>query len=555
MAERTVARRPVPLRRVREIASAQELAWARVREDIEAHIGVLALGLALILGASVRLSFTLYSDFPLNDGGLFYTMVRDIQAHNYALPAYTSYNGGSIPFAYPFLPFYSAAALDDIGPWSLLDVFRFLPLITSMLTIVALYLLSRRLFVSPAVVGLTVIFFALAPRSYKWLIMGGGLTRSMGLLFAVLALHQVLLLYQTRKRRYIFGTAILAGMTVLSHPEASWVLAFSAVLLWGCYGRDRASAINSLLVAGGVLAITAPWWGTVVAQHGFTPLFSASQEGWYSWETWRNFYYWSFTEQPYLNVSAVLAILGALVLLAQGKPFVPLWLIAIVVLEPRSAPTFAALPVAMLTATAVVSFAVPIWKMTASRTASPQTNGAAHHDGSSIWPARRAELLPKIGVLLVAAYLATILVQSAFYPTGLLYGLGGQERDAMAWVKENTDENDTFLVVTGDTNWATDRTSEWFPALTGRTSLGTFQGYEWLGRKKSEEQAERALRLQQCAYSDSFCIEHWARSGDVTFSYVYLAERCCPTLERSLFSANDYRLVRNSSGAVIFAHR
>jgi hypothetical protein len=146
-------------------------------------------------------------------------------------------------------------------------------------------------------------------------------------------------------------------------------------------------------------------------------------------------------------------------------------------------------------------------------------------------------------------------VQSAFYPTGLLYGLSHQQRDAMAWVKENTDEDDTFLVVTGNTNWATDRTSEWFPALTGRASLGTFQGYEWLGPKKSDEQAERALELQQCAWSDAFCIEQWARSADVTFTYVYLAERCCPTLERQLLSASDYRVVRHSEGAVIFAHR
>ena len=123
----------------------------------------------------------------------------------------------------------------------------------------------------------------------------------------------------------------------------------------------------------------------------------------------------------------------------------------------------------------------------------------------------------------------------------------------MAWVRENTDESDTFLVITGDTNWTTDRTSEWFPALTGRTSLGTFQGYEWLGKEQSDEQAERAVRLQQCAYRDPYCIEQWARSGDLTFSYVYLAEECCPTLERALLSAHDYRLVRHSPGAVIFA--
>ncbi len=69
------------------------------------------------------------TDFPLNDGGLFATMIQDLVNNRLLLPASTTYNGLDIPFAYPPLAFYVAAlanqALDSrfstscvACPWS-----------------------------------------------------------------------------------------------------------------------------------------------------------------------------------------------------------------------------------------------------------------------------------------------------------------------------------------------------------------------------------------------------------------------------------------------------
>ena len=110
----------------------------------EATLPYWLLGVALTLGIAVRAVPIATGDgFPLNDGGMFYVMVEDLKAAGYALPEYTSYNGGDIPFAYSPLPFYLAAGLSDLGGWDTLDVLRFLPLLFSILTIPAFYLLAR----------------------------------------------------------------------------------------------------------------------------------------------------------------------------------------------------------------------------------------------------------------------------------------------------------------------------------------------------------------------------------------------------------------------------
>src|SRR3972149_6101368 len=61
----------------------------------------LAAGLALAVALPVRLLPLLGADFPLNDGGLFGAMGPDPIDSGVKLPLTTSYNNGTVPFAYP----------------------------------------------------------------------------------------------------------------------------------------------------------------------------------------------------------------------------------------------------------------------------------------------------------------------------------------------------------------------------------------------------------------------------------------------------------------------
>ena len=80
------------------------------------RVYAIALTAAVLVGVAVRAYHILHFNFPLNDGGLFYQMARDLQSANYRLPAETTYNGAHIPFGYPPLGIYLAAILDAVSP-------------------------------------------------------------------------------------------------------------------------------------------------------------------------------------------------------------------------------------------------------------------------------------------------------------------------------------------------------------------------------------------------------------------------------------------------------
>ena len=47
---------------------------------------------ALFLGGIVRFAPAAMAGFPVNDGGMFYVMVKELQANHFLLPAFTQYN-------------------------------------------------------------------------------------------------------------------------------------------------------------------------------------------------------------------------------------------------------------------------------------------------------------------------------------------------------------------------------------------------------------------------------------------------------------------------------
>src|SRR5438445_13138702 len=84
------------------------------------------LAISVVVGCLLRLIPPLRTDFPLHDGGMFYVMIETIRREHYALPSSIPFNGTDIPFAYPPLAFFTAAALTDLTGSATLDVLRFL---------------------------------------------------------------------------------------------------------------------------------------------------------------------------------------------------------------------------------------------------------------------------------------------------------------------------------------------------------------------------------------------------------------------------------------------
>ena len=509
---------------------------------------VCIMGLAVL----IRAGFVLGSDFPLNDGGLFFQMTRDLQAAGYALPETASYNGGGIPFAYPPLGFYAAAALDDATPLSLIDAFRFLPLAGSVAALAAFVVLARGILPTRTHVLVAVTAFSMLPATFQWMIMGGGVTRSLGFAFALLAIAQMNRMYERPTLARALGAALLASAASLSHLEMGLVVAYSALVLFVAKGRTADGLRATIITGGATLLLTAPWWVTIFARHGIGTIVAAAQSG--SPKPLQPLFLllqFHATVEPYFPLLAALALLGIASLLARREFLLPAWLLVTAFLDWRAFPTSASFLIAMLVACAVVDVMTPMLR----HGWTSATGAASRGHGAPGW------LLPSA----CALGLIYVTFSAVLTTPRLLTGMSADERSAMDWARTNLPASSRVVIVSGEF-WPIDRTAEWFPALTGHVSVATVQGQEWIGDGAFARKAGEYDELQDCALRDVTCLEAWATDTGNTYDYVYIPKippryaapgvtDCCSSLLAFLAADDGYELLYDGPGAVIYRRK
>ncbi len=526
-----------------------------------------ALAVTMALGLYLRFFVVIPADFPLNDGGLFYLMTQELQRAHYVLPAFTSYNSAHIPFAYPPLAFYLAGFISDITGWALLDVVRVLPAVISTLTIPAFYLLSRAMLRSRLEVLAATFAFAMLQRTFGWFIMGGGLTRAPGLLFAILMLHQAYLLYRRGEMRYVFSTAVFGSLAVLSHPENTWFAVYSAALFLIFFGRNRRAVVNSLFVLAGVLVLTSPWWVAVVSRHGIAPILAAGAGGGYDNFHWKLVLGLDYTDEPRLKLFGALGLIGLFVALAQRRWALPVWFVAVFVINPRNPATSAMIPLALLFGIAIGSLVVP--GIRAAARAAGDFSGAPLGEAGAVDTVARPRrgtsyfrtdnfttVVLGLMLALFAGY-SFLSSRSAINTTGPLSPLPVAERQAMAWVRANTAASSRFVVMPTADWFGTDATAEWFPVLAARPSVATPQGAEWLAGRQFKRLIARYEALTSCTAGAEPCLARWAAANQADFTHVYLPRTrdgaCCAKLRESLRASPGYATVFDGPGGTIFA--
>lgn len=545
------------------------------REPIAERTYTRATAVAIGLGFLIRCVLVLRQDFPLNDGGLFYLMVRELQSAHYHLPAFTSYNSAGIPFAYSPLSFYVAGAVNQVTGISLLDVFRFLPLFVTSLTVVAFYLLARAMIRSRATVLAAVLAFAVLPRSYIWLLMGGGLTRSFGFLFAILSLHSAFLLYTKRQWRYAATLTLFTTLTVLSHLGTAPFTAFSIALLFLFYGRHRHGMIASAAVVAGTIVLSAPWWLTVMGTHGIAPFLAASATGGslFGDAGVRNHVLVSVarfgmgTGEPLFPLVGVLAVIGVLPSLTRERCILPVWWLTITLLEARAGATYSTLPVALLAGIAVTDVLLPVLR---GRSVWSLALGDRRVAGrplmTPVLPLRRRHVEWRawavLGIFLTYGAVCALLTTPELGSEGRwLSSLSKDERDVMTWVSQRTPPNSRFLIVSGASwgGWWADRVSEWFPVLADRPSVATVQGYEWLPGETYSHRWGEYDAAQRCSGWTAPCLDDWSKATGREFTHVLLTRNpeapCCDQLLASLRNDKRYELLFDGPGGVIFVRR
>lgn len=539
-------------RRIARPAAALYLRWE--------HLAVLG---AIILGAVIRGRYVIVSGFPLRDGGMFFVMTRELEKAHFSLPAFTSFNSAGIPFAYPPLGFYIAGLLSSATHISLLSAFHYLPFAISVLTVVAFYWLARSILTSKVAVAAGTVAFATLPGTFVLTIAGGGITRALGLFFAILALCQIRQMYQWRQLGRLIAASILSGLTVLSHPEAPVFLGLSALVMCIFFGRDRVALRFSALLALGTLLMTAPWWVAVLVRHGAEPFLLAAHSGGAGLSgilagavllTTKN-----VTAETFFPIAYALAIVGLLCRSRDGKRFLGWWAVVIALLDFRGMGIYVTVPLALLAGVGVADGLLPML-------------AGAEHELRSSSPERQRWAAFVLGCIVIYATVAGMLTA-----TRTLAALSPENRQAMEWVAANTPDTSRFLVVnnaaatgaqsaSGADWWVGQRfenTSEWFPALTGRESVATPQGREWIAPDFGDRVRDY-LGLQVCADRSGDCLESWAKKTGVDFQYVYLPKEsddggptddsgaCCWPLRNALRADPRFRTVFDGPGATVF---
>jgi len=512
-----------------------------------------AVSLPILVGLLVRAIPVVTADFPLNDGGLFYAMTRDLQNADFLLPATTSYNGLDIPFAYPPLGFYVAGLLSSVLGIGLFDIFRFLPLILSTLTIPVVYLLGRELLPTRFQALLATWAFAFLPRAFDWSIAGGGVTRSLGLLIAGLAILAGVRYLKTSRVRDGVWMAVLAAFAAMSHLATALFTAVSLLLVLIAIRRTWRALRDSVILAGLAALVASPWWLSVVAVHGFTPFLSGGETRLDLRASFQHLTTFTFTDEPYTAFLAVIGLVGLLFAVSKGRYLLPAWVVVLMVVDPRSA-TDAMVPLAMLIAVAVDE--VLLGSLNRVRDAS---------DELRFWP--RAVMRDRFArVMLAVGMLFGVIggVQARGVVASPLRALDPDNRLAMAWIRDHADPGADFLVITG-ANWFVDADAEWFPVLTKHRSLNTVQGHEWLGTTAWLEQAWRNSDLQACVFETTACIEAWTRKWSAGDAWLFVPVKtidpatptgdCCAGLRASLATSTDYEVVFEGPGGAVFKPR
>lgn len=422
------------------------------------------LALVVVLSALVRFYVPLTEAYPVNDGGLFYQMTLELEANGWAIPAFTGYNLSQIPYAYPPLAFYLLGFLHNVLGLNLFDLIRVLPPAWCLLMLWPVWVILKELVHSvPArLAGLAI--FGLNYPGYEWLIMGGGVTRSPGLFFVYGCLALFLRATTLRSLKYYAGAVASAALAFWVHPQTPIVLGSSLLpLLLIRMSKDNWRTLLAFVFGLGIVLL--PWNLFVISRHGLDPLLQALGTGYFDGSALFRPIFIITKGLVYLPLPTNLLFFFGILVCAVRRNWWPIGWFVLVFIVPRFSEATTMLPIALLSAYGFEALVRARFGL-----------GELYERGE------RPESRFDLATVLLAL---TIGIQAAmsFQSTEGLRAetLKESDMEAYRWISANTTPDSKFFIVTKRTG-ARDYLAEWFPALTGRHSLLTFEGKEWLSK-------------------------------------------------------------------------
>jgi hypothetical protein len=508
------------------------------------HEDRLWLSLAVVVGLAVHVTYLLTHPYPAYGAGLYLAIAEQIAAHGYGLPAtIPGYTAGGVPFAYPPLGFYLAAVVHDltgVGPYA---YSRLLPGLLVTAALVPYYYAAREVLGSPRRAGVATLLLTGTPAALQWHLSAGGIVRGLGFLLAVAAVAAAVRLFRRGERRWLLPTAVLFGLTVLTHPVYALFVGLSCLVLFAGYSRTPRGLAHGAVVAVGGIALAAPWWLQVVAVHGVGIFGSAAgTHGGVGGGLWRLVTEFVYPVDADLAAPFFLAAYaGAGYALWRRRVVLPAWLF--VAGYGVGKPRFLFVPGSMLAALFLFEVGVPAVRRAVARAVSGR--------------ARRRTV--EVGV--VALVMLAAAASGTAFAAGALSAHDGdpsqpafvdrEDEAAMAWVARETDPSADFVVL-GDA-------AEWFPLETDRTILVGPWGVEWTEPARYEAQLERYQSISDCDRAACVTEELRAAGADPTYVYVPkghytvrgMSHEQAPEMRASFVAAERYEVVYENSGVLV----
>jgi hypothetical protein len=223
-----------------------------------------------------------------------------------------------------------------------------------------------------------------------------------------------------------------------------------------------------------------------------------------------------------MTMVSAFGLIGIAASLARKGYLLPAWIVLTFVLERRNAPNVAILPLCMLGASAVATIILPaIDQGFRKETESSKNSGLGV-------PGFLFLLFISFYSLGSMAYANTQLARRTLSPA---------DREAFAWIRENTPPGSRFVVLTGEQDLFADAVTEWFPILTGRTSLTTLQGAEWNETRVFAQRILQIQGMQACLRGINLiaCLDRLRLLPQLHYQFLYISS--CPQNDDRCFGS------------------
>lgn len=497
------------------------------------------LAMAITTGLLVYTIYLMTHPYPAYGAGLYIQIAQEISAHGYALPTrIPEYTANGVPFGYPPLMYYVSAVLMDTTGIDPITLSRLLPGIVVVLYLLPFYYLAREVLGTTPQAGFATMLLAVTPPALQWHLSAGGIVRAPAFLFTITGAYTGLKLFRTGNRTWLIPSAVLFGLTILTHPVYTVFFGTTYLVMYACFNRSVSGLVSGATVAVGGILLASPWWTQIVATHGIDVFTAASGThtgiGGGFKRLFGQLVYPLDLNPPLIFFLGSFA--GGAYLLAKRRIFLPLWLVSAAFMLGKTRFQFPA--GAMMASVFVFEVVVP------------RVRG---------WSSRYRGSAPLV-VVLVLAILSTAV--GGAFAAGMLHSHQGSnsqpafidedDEAAMQWIEDNTKSNADFVVL-GDA-------AEWFPLLTDRAILVGPWGVEWEGHKPYRHHLQLYKSLSRCP--GMACLSESMIKNDVNPDYIYIPKGHYtvrgvdtyqqPWMRDSLVGSTRYKMVYENEGAMVF---